>query len=150
MYKRQLFLWASTFSGALSIAREVVSGYQLFSASAVQAADWIRENTQKDAVFLTGQQHINPVCSLAGRQILCGSDQYVYFHGLDYSAQAGDCRRFYENPEENLDVLETYGVDYIFVSDYERADFAVNLDALDALFSLVYENPDIRIYQVDS
>lgn len=145
-----LFLWASTFSGALSIARETVSGYQLFSASAVQAADWIRENTQKDAVFLTGQQHINPVCSLAGRQILCGSDLYVYFHGLDYSAQAGDCRRFYENPEENLDVLETYGVDYIFVSDYERADFAVNLDALDALFSLVYENPDIRIYQVDS
>lgn len=145
-----LFLWASTFSGALSIAREAVSGYQLFSASAVQAADWIRENTQKDAVFLTGQQHINPVCSLAGRQILCGSDLYVYFHGLDYSAQAGDCRRFYENPEENLDVLETYGVDYIFVSDYERADFAVNLDALDALFSMVYENPDIRIYQVDS
>ena len=36
------------------------------------------------------------------------------------------------------------------MSDYERADFAVNLDALDALFSLVYENPDIRIYQVDS
>ena len=56
-----LFLWASVFSGALSLGREAVSGYQLFSANAVAAGDWIRENTDRDDVFLTGQQHINPV-----------------------------------------------------------------------------------------
>lgn len=61
-----LFLWASVFSGALSLGREAVSGYQLFSANAVAAGDWIHENTDRDDVFLTGQQHINPVCSLAG------------------------------------------------------------------------------------
>ena len=55
-----LFLWASVFSGALSLGREAVSGYQLFSANAVAAGDWIRENTDRDDVFLTGQQHINP------------------------------------------------------------------------------------------
>lgn len=69
------------FSGALSLGREAVSGYQLFSANAVAAGDWIHENTDRDDVFLTGQQHINPVCSLAGRQIICGSDLYVFFHG---------------------------------------------------------------------
>ena len=125
-----LFLWASVFSGVLSLGREAVSGYQLFSANAVAAGDWIRENTDRDDVFLTGQQHINPVCSLAGRQIICGSDLYVFFHGLDYAQQSADCRRFYENPRENADVLTKYDVHYIYVSDYERAEFDVDLDAL--------------------
>ena len=136
----------SVFSGALSLGREAVSGYQLFSANAVAAGDWIRENTDRDDVFLTGQQHINPVCSLAGRQIICGSDLYVFFHGLDYAQQSADCRRFYENPRENADVLTKYDVHYIYVSDYERAEFDVDLDALDETYELIYENDDVRIY----
>lgn len=143
-----LFLWASMFSGALSMAREAVSGYQLFSRTAVEAGEWIDENTGRDAVFLTGQQHINPVCSLAGRQIICGSDLYVFFHGLDYRQQAEDCRRFYEDPAGNADVLDMYDVDYIYVSDYERADFDVDVGALDAAYELVFENSDVRVYAV--
>lgn len=143
-----LFLVGSTLSGALSIAREAVSGYQLFGSNAVAAGAWIEENTDKDAVFLTGQQHINPVCSLAGRQIVCGSDLYVYFHGLHYQQQAEDCRRFYEDPVHNADVLNGYDVDYIYVSDYERSDFDVDLRALDEAYERVYENPDVTIYAV--
>ncbi|MBQ2834724.1 MAG: hypothetical protein IJE71_08960, partial [Clostridia bacterium] len=143
-----LFMAASMLSGGLSIAREVVSGYQLFSASAVEAGQWIRENTGKNDVFMTGQQHINPVCSLAGRQIICGSDLYVFFHGLDYSSQAADCQRFYEFPQQNEYVLEMYDVDYLYVSDYERAEFSVNLEYIDEHYDLVYQNPDVRIYEV--
>ena len=98
---------------------------------------------------MTGQQHINPVCSLAGRQIICGSDLYVFFHGLNYSEEAYNCQRFYEDPQENVDILERYGVDYVYVSDYERADFDVDLASLVAMYDLVYENPDVRIYQVE-
>ena len=143
-----LFLVISTLSGALSLAREAVSGYQLFSKNAVDAGAWIDGHTDRDAVFLTGQQHINPVCSLAGRQIICGSDLYVFFHGLDYQQQARDCRRFYEDPADNQDVLSRYGVDYIYVSDYERAEFDVNLEWIDEHYDLVYQNADVRIYQV--
>ena len=144
-----LFMLASVLSGSLSLAREAVSGYQLFSHNAVEAGKWIDENTDRDAVFMTGQQHINPVCSLAGRQIICGSDLYVFFHGLNYSEEAYNCQRFYEDPQENVDVLVDYGVDYVYVSDYERADFDVDLAALNAMYDLVYENPDVRIYQVE-
>ena len=144
-----LFLFVSVFSGALSIAREVVSGYQLFSRTAVEAGAWIEENTDRDAVFMTGQQHINPVCSLAGRQIICGSDLYVFFHGLDYRAHAGACQAFYEHPDLNAHVLERYEVDYIYVSDYERAEFEVDLTYIDEHYDLVYQNPDVRIYEVD-
>jgi len=144
-----LFLIASVLSGGLSIARECVSSYQLFSSTAVEAGAWIEENTDKDDVFMTGQQHINPVCSLAGRQIICGSSLYVFYHGLDYEKQSQDCRRFYEEPEAYADVLTKYGVDYIYVSDYERADFDVDLEALEENYELVYENPDVRIFKVN-
>ena len=142
-----LFMAVSMTSGALSIARETISGYQLFSRTAVEAGKWIDDNTDKDAVFLTGQQHINPVCSLAGRQIICGSDLYVFFHGLDYSEHALNCQRFYEFPAQHGYVPDMYGVDYIYVSDYERSEFAVDLDYLDENYELVYQNPDVRIYE---
>jgi len=141
-----LFMAVSMTSGALSIAREAISGYQLFSRTAVEAGKWIEENTKKDDVFITGQQHINPVCSLAGRQIICGSDLYVFFHGLDYQEQAYNCQRFYEFPQQSAYVLDHYGVDYIYVSDYERAEFDVNLEYIDEHYELVYMNPDVRIY----
>jgi len=141
-----LFMAVSMMSGALSIAREAISGYQLFSRTAVEAGKWIEENTKKDDVFITGQQHINPVCSLAGRQIICGSDLYVFFHGLDYQEQAYNCQRFFEFPQQNAHVLDHYGVDYIYVSDYERAEFNVNLQYIDDHYDLVYMNPDVRIY----
>ena len=142
-----LFMAVSMTSGALSIAREAVSGYQLFSRTAVEAGKWIEENTDKDAVFLTGQQHINPVCSLAGRQIICGSDLYVFFHGLDYREHAYNCQRFYEFPAQHSYIPDLYGVDYIYVSDYERSEFAVDLEYLDEHYELVYQNPDVRIYE---
>ena len=41
-----------------------------------------------------------------------------------------------------------YGVDYIYVSDYERADFDVDVAALDAAYPVVYENADVTIYAV--
>ena len=142
-----LFMVVSMTSGALSIAREAISGYQLFSRTAVEAGKWIEENTDKDAIFMTGQQHINPVCSLAGRQIICGSDLYVFFHGLDYREHADNCQRFYEFPAQHSYVPDMYGVDYIYVSDYERSEFAVNLEYLDEHYDLVYQNPDVRIYE---
>jgi len=140
------FLFSSIFSGCLSLGREAVSSYQLFSATAVRAGDWILANTDKNAVFLTGQQHINPVASLAGRQILCGSDLYVFFHGLNYREEQAACRLFYEDPEGCRDVLDRYQVDYIYVSDYERADFDVDTEAIEMNWPLVYENRDVRIY----
>ena len=137
-------LMALTYAGYMLLAQQLLG--RRHKAVAVAAGDWIRENTDRDDVFLTGQQHINPVCSLAGRQIICGSDLYVFFHGLDYAQQSADCRRFYENPRENADVLTKYDVHYIYVSDYERAEFDVDLDALDETYELIYENDDVRIY----
>ena len=145
-----IFMAVSVCSGSLSLARECISSYQLFSKSAVEAGNWIEENTEKTDVFMTGQQHINPVCSLAGRQIICGSNLYVFFHGLNYRAQEWDCREFYEDPLNHLDTLQKYNVRYIYLSDYEKAEMEVDEEALNESFDVVFQNRDVKIFEVSA
>ena len=135
-------------SPALTIARECVSSYQAFSASAVEAGEYIRDRTEKDAVFLTGTQHLNPVSSLAGRTIVCGPDLWLYWHGFDTSERKNDLQLFYEDPEGCSWVLEKYKVEYIYVSSYERNDYEIDEAALDDRFIKVFSNREAELFKV--
>lgn len=168
------FVAVSVISGGISIARECVSGakgynYQLFSRASVEAAEFIRENTLEDATFLTANNHNNPIASLAGRKIVCGSSLYLYFHGLDYRQNEADACLMLAYPEEYAELYRKYGVDYVFVSSYERnmanidtslvsnaahrqSAYAADEDALGALYPLIYEGGEwydrISVYAV--
>ena len=50
---------------------------------------------------MTSDSHLTPVFALAGRRILCGSGSYVYYHGMDYSAEYNAMRALYETPDED-------------------------------------------------
>ena len=143
-----LFLAGSTLSGALSIARECVSDYQLFSAADVAAAEYIEENTDPDDMFLTGLHHNNPVYALAGRDVVCGPSLFLYWHGLDYMSRDARVRAFYADPENNLALLREYNVKYIVSGSAERYELSSNEEALDALFELIYDEMGTKIYRV--
>lgn len=143
-----LFLTGSTLSGALSVARECVSDYQLFSAADVALAEYIEENTDPEDMFLTGLHHNNPVYALAGRDVVCGPSLFLYWHGLDYAARDARVRAFYIDPQNNMDLLREYGVKYIVVGGAERYELDANEDALAEMFETIYDNMGVRIYQV--
>ena len=135
------FLMTCFLSSGLTIARECVSDYHAYSAVDVETAEYIKENTPEHSVWLTGNQHLNPVSSLAGRTILCSSDLYLYYHGFNTGERRAEIAAFYQNPAENLDLLGKYQVEYIYVSPYERSDsqYTLNEEALESLFPLVFE-----------
>ena len=135
-----------TLSGGLTVGREVVSAYELFSPQEVAAADFIRAELPVDAVFLTAQQHDNPVTSLAGRQIVCGTSSYLYYHGLSYSRQERDCQAMFVSPAENAALFDRYGVDYVFISGYERYNFPTNEAYFRENCPLVFSDFDVQIY----
>lgn len=145
-----VFLTASMLSGALSIAREVVSDYQLFGPSEVKAGLYIDENTNPDAILLTGQQHNNPVYALAGRKVVCGPPLYLYWHGLAYAQREADVAAFYKDPAENLALLKEYDVTYIALGWSERYELKPDEDALDALFEVVYDVDGYKLYDATS
>ena len=140
------FMVICTLSAVLSIGREVVSDYQLFSASEVEAAEFIDENTDPNGLFLTGHQHNNAVTALAGRHILCGASTFLYYHGLDYAQQEADTRLLYESPEANEGLFDEYGIDYVYISGQERSSFAVDEQYFAEHGTLLYDSGDIRIY----
>ena len=55
---------------------------------------------------MTWTQHINPVCALAGRDIVCGPDLWLYYHGLNTWERQMDIREFYRDPAGNRKMLE--------------------------------------------
>ena len=85
------------------------------------AADLRSETTERDAIFLTGTQHINFVSSLAGRRIVSGPDTWLYYHGFDTSERQTDIRAFYADPVGQAAVLEKIrGIRAILLSGNER------------------------------
>ncbi len=135
-------------SAGLTLWRECVSDYQAFSPGAVEAGIYARDNTERDAVFLTGRQHLNPVLSIAGREIVCGPDLWLYWHGFDTSEREADIAAFFEDPEENFEILNKYGVDYVYVSSYERNDYDADDYLLEEYLTPVFENEEAVIYLV--
>ena len=133
-------------SAGLTLGRETISEYELFSEQEVAAADYAREHTERSAVFLTAQQHDNPIPSLAGRQIVCGTGSYLYFHGLDYSLQQRDCRQMLSDPAASIALFEKYGVDYVYISGYERYDCAADETYFAENCPLVFSELDVQIY----
>lgn len=145
-----LFLVGCFASSTLTVARECVSDYYAYSPSDVRTAEYVQQNTPEHCVFLTGDQHLNPVSSLAGRTIVCSTDLYLYYHGFNTSARHAEVSAFYQSPAQCLDLLRKYQVEYIYVSAYERysESFTVDEDTIAVLFPLVFEDGNNRIYQV--
>ena len=127
-------------SGSLSIARETVSNYQLFSPQDVAVAEFARDKTAPDSTFLTWTQHNNPISALAGRNIVCGPPLWLYYHGFDLTQYEQDIRAFYQDPATNKRVLDAYQVDYIVVGSYELSSLQPDMRTLYDAYEVVYED----------
>ena len=135
-------------SAGLTIWRECVSDYVAFSKNAVEAGKFVRDNTDPDAVFITGTQHLNPVTAIAGRQIVCGPNLYLYWHGFDISEREAELTEFYEDPEGNREIPAKYGAEYVYVSSYEYGSYDVDEEGLEKISRKVFENEEATIYRL--
>ncbi len=134
----------------LTMGREYVSRYELFGEGALSLVKYIEENVEPDAVVLTDQRHNNEVAALAGRNIVCGSSSYLYYHGLDYSPSQTAAREIYEDPAGNRALFAKFGIDYVLVSDFERSSFTTEERLFDALgFPRVYDDGTRVLYRVE-
>ena len=136
-------------SGTLTLIREYLSEYQLFSRNEVIASEYIKENTKADSIFLTHNNHNNVVATLTGRNIVCGSGSYLYFHGINYFEREANLKNLYENPSKYLDELEEkYKIDYIYVSGQELYNYDCDLEYFSNHFRKIYSSEDIMIFDL--
>lgn len=143
-----VFLLLGTLSGALSIGREAVSRYCLFSGDQTEAAAFICDHTPPDSLFLTASNHNNPVSVLTGRNIACGPGLYLYFHGVDYQPRERLVRQMFADGGTFLRYADELGVDYVYIGPSERAAGPVDEDFFAARYPLVYDSDSIHIYEI--
>ncbi len=137
-------------SGVLTLIREYVSEYQLFDQNEVTCSEFIKANTEPSATFLTHNNHNNTVAALTGRNIVCGSGSYLFFHGVDYSEREKALRFLYEEPEYCFEEFAVrYGIDYVYISWNERYNYDVNEEYFENRFPVFYSDSEITIYDVN-
>lgn len=120
-----LVLILASFAAVLTMGREYVSDYELYSSSYVDLAEWTEKNTEPDDIFLTANNHNNAVASLTGRNIMCGSSSFLYYHGVNYAQAEADVKQIYENPSARDALISEYGISYIVIGPNEQGSYAI-------------------------
>lgn len=143
-----VIVFLGTFSGVLSLMRETVSEYRLLSDKQVAAADYILAETEPDSLFLTATSHTNPVSVLTGRNIVCGSSLYLYFHGVNYQAREAALPAMFAGGGEFERYAGELGIDYVYLGENEYANYDVNYDYFYENYPLVYDSGGISIFRV--
>ena len=136
-------------SGPMTILREWRSSYMIFNRADIQAADYIRDNTDAHGVFLADcNWHLNPVSVLTGRSIVCGPDLFLYYHGIDTSERKADISVMFEAPEDNGELFEKYGVRYVYIGSSERSSYAIDMDYFLTSGALLYDQDGIQVIEL--
>ena len=143
-----IIVFLGTFSGLLSIMREAVSEYQLLSGEQAAAAEFIIDETEPDSVFLTSTNHTNPVSVLTGRNIVCGSSLYLFFHGVEYQEREAMLPEMFEGGESFERDAAALGVDYVYLGQNEYGKYDVNADYFRGNYPIVYDENGITIFQI--
>lgn len=140
-------LLISSISAILTLGREYVSDYQLYSAEGVAMCRYIEKNTEPSDVILTDTRYNNEVVSLTGRNIVCGSGSFLYYHGLNYQPNEADVALMYQNPSD-MTLFDKYHVKYVYVSDSERNNYQMQSEA-DLLenFEIVHREGNTILYK---
>ena len=133
---------------ALTLGREAVSSYELYGEGALALCRYIEGNLPPDAVVLTDTRHNNEVASLTGRNIVCGSSSYLFYHGLPYYGREHAVKEMYERPRDSLGFFRRTGVSYVLVSDFEHSSYLVDQEGMDQLFPRVYDDGVRVLYEV--
>ena len=81
--------------------------------------------------------------------MLNGAGTFLAMHGLYHTEYHEDFRTVYETPAVSADLIRTYDIDYIEVSSWERASYAVDENYFRSAWPCIFDNGEIQIYQIN-
>jgi hypothetical protein len=136
-------------SGLLALHYEDVHHNLLFTQDEIDAAVVARERTPPHALFLTAPALPQPILSLAGRAVLRADTAWLWSHGYEFAQREADVKSIYAGSAEARDLIDYYGIDYIYFGPRER-ETGANQKFFDNQYPLIYRSPNIVIYDARS
>ena len=110
-------------------------------------AERVREETETEAVFATGQQHNHPIHVMAGRVVVMGYPGWLWSQGYDYAQRQQDLKAIFTLSPDADRLLQEYGVDYVVVGPYERERLEADAEAFRARFPSVIRSETYEIFR---
>jgi len=144
-----LFFFLAVSAGVLDVVR--LSQFQhrkifFISEENIAAAEWVKQNTPLDSVFLTAGNHDHPIPVLSGRKILLGFEGWLWTYGIDYGERKQIIENFIFSPSQSK--LKNIEADYIFFGPFEKESSLKSLENwLENNLTPVYKQKNTTIYK---
>jgi hypothetical protein len=145
-----LFL-VSTATGFISYVHGGFISWRMFSRAEMAAAEFARDNIPPHAVIMAAPTFTQPIVCLAGRATVLGFVPWLWSHGYtddEIKPRLADITAVYRGSPETQQILEKYGVSYIYFSPAERNELRLTALPTNWSFPVVFQSGDITIYQV--
>jgi hypothetical protein len=122
--------------------------YVFASSDELQAMQWIRANTSKDAIFLEEPSTFPRIPFETGRRLAFAGELYaIQYNGIDLQQQINGLMNE-RSPEILSPNLKQNNVSYIFVGSHEQ-QYEIATTVKDPnYFEIVYSNPSVIIYKL--
>jgi hypothetical protein len=143
-------IFFGTFAGILDVQARIFNfkknhfGY--YNAAQFKLAEWIKNNTAPNSVFLVGTSPTAPPAVLAGRQLYLGYTGWLWTQGINYQPREKNIAEILQN--KNLKLACSENINYILLDDdlinsYKFIDlnFFKNLD-------IVYKDESNNIFLI--
>jgi uncharacterized membrane protein len=133
-----------------------------WGANELAAIRWVRANTQPGDLVVEGKgasyrADYSRISTMTGRPTLLGWDGHeAQWRGKDYGLMADGRAQALEiiyrggTPDQVRQLIDTWGIDYIYVGPSERAQYGTTAGVetiLRQVADVVFESGDVRIYR---
>ncbi|MGI8891550.1 MAG: hypothetical protein ACR2G0_12320, partial [Chthoniobacterales bacterium] len=146
-----LFL-ISTATGFVTYVHGGFSSWLMFSHAEMAAASYARDNIPAHAVVMAAPTFTQPIVCLAGRTTVVGFVPWLWSHGYsddEINPRVADVAAVYHGSPETRQILEKYGVSYIYFSPAERNELHLTALPPSWPYPAVFHSGEITIYKVD-
>jgi len=139
-----------TATGFLSVYRETYVSWKMFSNEDMALANFVKNKTSQDAIFLTSDKHNNPITCLAGRSIIMGYRGWLWTHGINYIEREQDIKTIYEAGFERNQLLEKYNVNYLLLEKDKTENLGINYGyyMTQSALQSIYESNNYMLFKV--
>jgi hypothetical protein len=139
---------AMVATGSLMVWREAHLSARMFSSEDIELAQFVKDHTSRDAIFLTSDRHTDPIACLAGRRIVMGFRGWLWTHGLNYRTRERDVIEMFRGSAETASLLKLYQVDYVLIERDKINDFHEQPDYYTIQFPVAYRSSNFTLVKV--
>ncbi len=142
------FLTISGFIDLMAVKNDF--RYPVTDAPGNRFMQWIKDNTEKNAIFLSRQEIFDPV-TLSGRKNYFGTTYYLSVMGYDYREREDLVKTFFEAETiETLENMRRNGIAYLVIPVKSVTDFhyQINPSFLSQNLRVVYSDSEVLVYKL--